>query len=69
MKHGPVSAWTSCLAYPGPWDWIKSGVEPQFEVPAVEVPGQAPARRMQAAGRAQAQNVGRGAARGRGRER
>jgi hypothetical protein len=67
-------AWSSIcmdhlLAYPGPWDWIKSGVEPQFEVPPLEVPGQAPARRMQAAGRAQAQNVARGAARGRGRER
>ena len=25
------------LAYPGPWEWLKNGVEPQFITPPLEV--------------------------------
>ncbi len=57
------------MAYPGPWDRIKTGAEPQFEVPPLEVPGAAPARRMPSARRAQGQDGGRGAGQRGGRER
>ena len=48
------------LAYPGPWEWIKNGVEPVFITPPLEVPRvlqqQAPA-----AGRGRGNEAGRGA--------
>ena len=74
LSENNYEAWSSLcmdhlLAYPGPWDWIKTGVEPQFEVPPLEVPGPAPARRIPAARRAQGQDGGRGAGQRGGRER
>ncbi len=71
LKENNYGVWISLrmdhlLTYPGPWDWIKSGIEPQFEVPTLEVPGPRPERIMPAARRAQAQDGGIGAARGRG---
>ncbi len=47
------------LAYPGPWDWIKYGVESLFEPPLLEVPREQPARANQAARRAPAAEQGR----------
>ncbi len=44
------------LAYPGPWDWIKYGIEPLFEPPLLQVPREEPA---QAARRAPATEQGR----------
>jgi hypothetical protein len=32
------------LAYPGPWEWIKTGMEPTFVTPPLEIPAEAPAR-------------------------
>jgi hypothetical protein len=47
------------LAYPGPCDWIKDGIEPLFEPPLLEVPRGEPARANQAARRAPAAEQGR----------
>ena len=44
MKH--------LLAYPGPWQWIKTGLEPTFITPPLEIPAEAPPRQVQARARA-----------------
>ncbi len=72
LSESNYEAWSSIcldhlLAYPGPWDWIKSGVEPEFEVPPLEVPGPEQRRRVPAARRAEPREGGRGAGRGRNR--
>jgi hypothetical protein len=43
LTEHSYEAWSSTcmdhlLVYPGPWDWIKSGIEPEFEVPPLEFP-------------------------------
>jgi hypothetical protein len=35
------------LAYPGPWEWIKTGLEPTFNTPLLEILAEAPQRRVQ----------------------
>ncbi len=64
MKH--------LLTYPGPWQWIKTGLEPTFIAPPLEIPAEAPPRQMQARARVRADEGGRVGegrrARGRGRE-
>ena len=70
LSENNYEAWSSIcldhlLAYPGPWDWIKSGVEPEFEVPPLEIPGPELRRGMPAARRAEPRGGGRGAVRGR----
>ena len=52
------------LAYPGPWEWIKTGIEPTLITPPLEVPAEAAPRRMQAAARLRTNQGGRA---GRGR--
>ena len=61
MKH--------LLAYPGPWEWIKTGLEPTFITPPLEIPAEAPARQMQARARAPIGEGGRAGGRRRGRAR
>ena len=64
LSENNYEAWSSIcldhlLAYAGPWDWIKSGVEPEFEVPPLEIPGPEQRRRMPAARRAEPREGGR----------
>ena len=51
MKH--------LLAYPGPWQWIKTGEEPTFITPPLEVPAEVQPRRMQARARVRPNEGGR----------
>jgi hypothetical protein len=44
------------LAYPGPWEWIKTGIEPTFITPPLEVPAEVQPRRIQAAARVRSNN-------------
>ena len=72
LSENNYEAWSSIcldhlLAYPGPWDWIKSGIEPEFEVPPLEIPGPAIRRRIPAARRAEPREGRREAVRGRNR--
>ena len=58
------------LAYPGPWEWIKTGMEPTFNTPPLEILAEAPPRRVQPRARGRINEGGRAERRrGRARER
>ncbi len=49
------------LAYPGPWEWLKSGEEPLFITPPLEIPRVWQRQQAPAAGRGRENEGGRGA--------
>ncbi len=57
------------LAYPGPWEWLKSGEEPQFITPPLEIPRARQRQQVQGAGHGRENEGGRGAGGRQARER
>ncbi len=49
------------LAYPGPWEWLRNGEEPQFITPPLEIPRVEQRRQVQAGARGRGNGGGRGA--------
>ena len=49
------------LAYPGPWEWLKNGVEPQFITPPLEIPRPDQRRQIAVGARGRGIDAGRGA--------
>jgi hypothetical protein len=55
------------LNYPGPWEWIRTGLEPTYPTPPLEIPGEIQPCEAQVGGRGRGNGAGRGVAVRRGR--
>ena len=55
------------LNYPGPWEWIRTGLEPTYPTPSLKISGEIQPREAQVGGRGRGNGAGRGVAVRRGR--